>query len=148
MPVVGVSPLDIEAYAAWLNSSGRVPGARVCREYEWERAARGADGRTLPHGEVVGPDDADIDETYGRQDAAFGPDEVGRHPGSRSPFGVDDLLGNVWEIVRPTSSAKQWANKGDSWQVNALSARAPNQWVINPGYRQVETGARLCARVP
>lgn len=145
LPVVGISPLDAEAYAAWLDSTARVPGARLCREYEWERAARGADGRTLPHGEVVSPDDANIDETYGRKDAAFGPDAVGLHPSSRSPFGVDDMLGNVWEIVRPTSRAKAWANKGGSWQVNALSARAPNQWVINPGYRQVETGIRICA---
>lgn len=147
MPVVGISPRNVEAYVAWLDHTGTVPGARVCTEYEWERAARGADGRTLPHGEVVEPDDANIDETYGRKDAAFGPDEVGSHLASRSPFGVDDLFGNVWEMVRPTSKSREWANKGGSWQVNALSARAPNQWVINPGYRQAETGVRVCATV-
>ncbi len=148
MPVVAISPVDVEAYAGWLHQTGKVPGARMCTEYEWERAARGADGRTLPHGEVSAPDDANIDETYGRLDAAYGPDEVGQHVKSRSPFGIDDLFGNVWEIVRPTSKAKAWANKGGSWYVNRLSGRIPNQWVINPGYRQVETGARICAPRP
>ena len=147
MPVVGISPVDVEAYAAWLAQTGRVPGARICQEYEWERAARGADGRTLPHGELVIPSDANIDETYGRRDAAFGPDQVGIHPDSQSPFGIEDMLGNVWEIVRPTSRAKAWVNKGGSWQVNTLSARIPNHWVINPGYRQIETGARICASI-
>ena len=39
-----------------------------------------------------------MDATYGRMLGAYGPDEVGRHPESRSPFGVDDMAGNAWEI--------------------------------------------------
>jgi eukaryotic-like serine/threonine-protein kinase len=148
MPVVGVTPVDLEAYAQWLDRTGRVPGARLCLEQEWERAARGADARTLPHGDVAEPMDGNVDVTYGRKDKAFGPDQVGLHPRSRSPFGIDDLLGNVWEVVRPASSLKPFASKGGAWNVNLLAARIPNDWVLNEEFRQVETGGRICASLP
>ena len=50
LPVTGISADDAEAYAEWLGATGRVPGARLCSELEWERAARGADDRVYPHG--------------------------------------------------------------------------------------------------
>ncbi len=40
MPVSDITYGDVDAYAAWLSSTGRVPGARLCRDAEWERAAR------------------------------------------------------------------------------------------------------------
>ena len=76
-----------------------MPGARLCSELEWERAARGGDDRMFPHGDELRAEDANIDLTYGRVDSAYGPDAVGSHPASRSPFGVDDLAGNVLELV-------------------------------------------------
>ena len=99
-PVTGISFEDAEAYASWLDRTGRVPGARLCTELEWERAARGEDGREFPHGDSLAPDDANVDLTYGKEPGGFGPDEVGSHPASRSPFGVDDLAGNAWEWTR------------------------------------------------
>ncbi len=41
LPVTGIGVEEATAYFAWLNASGRVPGARFCNEHEWERAARG-----------------------------------------------------------------------------------------------------------
>lgn len=49
MPVSAISREDALAYLAWLDRSGRIPGARLCTEYEWARA--------------VNTDDANFDET-------------------------------------------------------------------------------------
>ncbi|HWN70160.1 MAG TPA: SUMF1/EgtB/PvdO family nonheme iron enzyme, partial [Haliangium sp.] len=67
-PVTGISGEDVHAYLSWLDRTGRVPRARLCREDEWERAARGADGRRYPHGDRLAPDDANFDATYGKKE--------------------------------------------------------------------------------
>src|SRR5262249_45037441 len=77
LPVSGLTLEDAHGYVEWLASSGRVPGARLCDEYEWERAARGADDRELPHGDALEPDDANVLDTYGHDPHTYGPDEVG-----------------------------------------------------------------------
>lgn len=48
LPVSGVSFDEAERFCRWLAATGRVPGARLPREDEWEKAARGKDGRTYP----------------------------------------------------------------------------------------------------
>jgi formylglycine-generating enzyme required for sulfatase activity len=146
LPVAGVSFDDARAYAAWLAASGRVPGARLCDEREWERAARGADGRSYPQGERLEPDDADIDVTYGRAPLGYGPDEVGSHPRSRSPFGVDDLTGNVWEWVRGPGDAAML--RGGGWYHGAISALTMNRDFDEPGLRAAWAGVRICADAP
>jgi formylglycine-generating enzyme required for sulfatase activity len=146
-PVSGVSVDDTEAYASWMNSSRRLPGARLCDEREWERAARGADGRTYPSGDQLEPDDANRDVTYGRRPLAFGPDEVGSHPGSRSPYGLDDLAGNVWEWVRSVARDDEAVYRGGSWYQGDLSSRSTNREVGERTMRHPLHGFRLCADV-
>src|SRR6185503_3413573 len=97
-PVIGVSSDNMVAYAAWLDRTGRLPGARLCSELEWEHAARGADGRAYPGGDRLAPDDVNYDETYTRP--LMGLDEVGVHPNAIGPFGVADMSGNAFEWTR------------------------------------------------
>jgi formylglycine-generating enzyme required for sulfatase activity len=144
LPVSGISGDDANAYAIWLDKSGRVPGARLCSEVEWERAARGADGRLYPHGDTLAPDDANWDQTYGRQPLAFGPDEVGSHPASDSPFGVSDMTGNVWERV----AASPPAAMGGAFYFDALSGAAVNSEPMPSETRHLTVGLRLCASAP
>jgi len=144
-PVGAISFEDATAYAAWLDRTHRVPGARLCNEYEWERAARGADGRTFPSGATLEPDDANIDVTYGREPTAFGPDEVGSHPRSRSPFGVDDMAGNVWEWTRSVENVDAPVTRGGGYYQGELSARSVNREAGEPTQRHVWLGVRLCA---
>ncbi|NVJ07777.1 SUMF1/EgtB/PvdO family nonheme iron enzyme [Myxococcus sp. AM001] len=146
-PVSGITFADAEAYAAWLSESGRVPGARLCSELEWERAARGVDGREYPHGDTLAPDDANIDTTYGKQPGGFGPDEVGSHPASRSPFGVDDMSGNVWEWTRSWLEPGKAVARGGSFAFAATSARVSNRELPEPSLRDVTVGMRVCADV-
>jgi formylglycine-generating enzyme required for sulfatase activity len=147
MPVSGISWDDALAYAAWLDRTGRLAGARPCTEHEWERAARGADGRLFPHGDRLAPSDANFAETYGRASDAFGPDEVGSHPRSDSPFGVADLAGNGWEWVLAVSGTDQVAIRGGGWYHNPLAARSNNREPCEPSMRAVTVGLRICAGV-
>ncbi|AGC41863.1 putative serine/threonine protein kinase [Myxococcus stipitatus DSM 14675] len=147
-PVSGVSFRDSEAYVTWLSLSGRVPGARLCSELEWERAARGVDGREFPHGDRLGPDDANIDTTYGKQPGGFGPDVVGSHPASRSPFGVDDMAGNVWEWTRSWLEPGRAVARGGSFGFAATSARSTNRELPEASLRDVGMGLRVCADPP
>jgi formylglycine-generating enzyme required for sulfatase activity len=143
--VAAISYGDAVAYAAWLDRTGRVPGARLCDEREWERAARGADGRTFPSGSALAPDDANIDVTYGREPLALGPDEVGAHPGSRSPVGADDMAGSVWEWTRSVEAPDAPIARGGSWHTSRLSARSTNREHVTPTLRNPSLGVRLCA---
>jgi formylglycine-generating enzyme required for sulfatase activity len=145
MPVAGISAEDAATYLQWLRTTTRVPEARLCTEREWERAARGADDREFPHGNALAQDDANFDETYGRHPFGFGPDEVGAHPGSQSPFGVSDMAGNVWELV--TSSLKQgeFALRGGAYYHSARTARSTNRLIVEPTTRLLQAGLRVCA---
>lgn len=144
-PVTGISMASAERYVAWLAASGRVPGARLCDELEWERAARGADERTYPHGDDLEPDDANVDFTYGRVDTAYGPDVVGAHPTSRSPFGVDDLTGNVIEMVLPRQGDDPAVVRGGNFFMATFTALITNREIVPRTFQDVISGLRVCA---
>jgi formylglycine-generating enzyme required for sulfatase activity len=128
----------------------------LCTDAEWERAARGADRRRDPHGDSLdgdGRDDTNRDETYDRVPEAFGPDEVGAHPASDSPFGLADLCGNVWEYVLDQSvvslgGATLFRTRGGSWYQGALSSLATNRAATEPTLRSPLNGVRVCATAP
>ncbi|HET7752703.1 MAG TPA: protein kinase [Anaeromyxobacteraceae bacterium] len=142
LPVSGVSAEDAEAYVAWLASTGRVPGARLCSEVEWERAARGADSRPYPGGDDLAPGDANHDATHGA--AGIGPDPVGSHARSRSPYGIDDAAGNVWEVTRALEPGEYVARGGSYWH-DLKTAQIPNRERITPALRDPTVGIRVCA---
>jgi eukaryotic-like serine/threonine-protein kinase len=146
-PVAGIAWEDAQAYLAWL-ASGPVPGARLCTEREWERAARGADGRLFPHADVLHPGDADFDATYAEDDEQMGPDEVESFPTDRSPFGVLDLGGNVAEwVARDAGQGSQRAARGGHWASAAILVRPASRGVSGTA-RGSETGLRACAAAP
>jgi formylglycine-generating enzyme required for sulfatase activity len=145
LPVTGVSAQDAQAYTDWLSRSGRLPGARLCTEYEWERAGRGADDREFPHGRRLDADDANFDETYGKRPGAMGLDEVGTHPASRSPFGLDDLTGNAWEWTISSLAAGQFVARGGSGLYDQKTSQLTNRQVSFPTLRDAQLGVRVCA---
>jgi serine/threonine protein kinase/formylglycine-generating enzyme required for sulfatase activity len=147
-PVAGIRYRAAEEYLAWLSSTRRLPGARLCDELEWERAARGADDRIFPHGDDLAPGEANYDETYGRVPSAYGPDEVGSHPASVSPFGVFDLAGNVWEWVRSIRVPGEPVYRGGSWYSEETAAYSMNRNVGEQAQEDATIGLRACADLP
>jgi eukaryotic-like serine/threonine-protein kinase len=147
-PVGGISFEDAQAYARWLDGTGKVPGARLCTEREWERAARGADDRSYSHGDRLLPDDANFDQTYGKQPDGVGPDEVGSHPASRSPFGVDDLIGNIYEWTESSVGLPGPVIRGGGYYQAFFVSNAVNRYQPEATLRDPTVGLRVCASVP
>ena len=86
-PVTWVSLEDARAYASWA-------GKRLPYEWEWQYAAQGTDGRVYPWGNEW---DASAVPVPDKSRTMRGPDPVDAHPKGASPFGVMDLVGNVWQ---------------------------------------------------
>ncbi|HWN68153.1 MAG TPA: SUMF1/EgtB/PvdO family nonheme iron enzyme [Haliangium sp.] len=147
-PVTGIDGEDVQAYARWLSDRGLVPGARLCREDEWERAARGADLRLHPHGDTLAPGDANIDVTYDRENGAYGFDEVGSHPRSRSPFGLEDMVGNAREMTVSILEVNKLAQRSGSFFQALTTNLIVNREIQLVRQRNPHVGFRICAEPP
>ena len=86
-PVTWVSLEDARAYAAWT-------GKRLPHEWEWQYAAQGSDGRMYPWGNDWNASAVPVPD---KSRTMRGPDAVDAHPQGKRPFGVMDLVGNVWQ---------------------------------------------------
>jgi formylglycine-generating enzyme required for sulfatase activity len=110
----------------------------------WSRGARGADGRGYPGGRRPEANDANLDVTHTFD--LMGPDEVGSHPASRSPFGLDDMSGNAFEWT--VSEEAGFILRGGSYQHDLKTAHLTNRAPLNRLARDGAVGIRLCATPP
>ena len=108
-PVVLVSQPDAEAYAAWLS---RRTGKNwtLPSEAQWEKAARGADGRRFPWGNNFDPTRLNSHDS-----GPFDTVSVGSFPAGASPYGVIDMAGQVFEWTSTAGPAGRSVVKGGSW---------------------------------
>jgi len=93
-PVVGVSWYEALAYCRWLSEKSGKP-YRLPTEAEWEKAARGTDGRRYPWGDTW-----DASLCNNKESGPGKTTPVGEYPAGESPYGVEELVGQVWEWCR------------------------------------------------
>lgn len=152
-PVVGVSWYEAVAFCNWLSM---VLGRMIAlpTEAEWEKAARGTDGRLWPWGNTVLPDAANTIETDIGSTTC-----VGLFGFQRSPYGLDDCAGNVWEwcssqfrdygMYRSDDGREHLGGaiprvlRGGSWLNERDYARSANRDHYFPGDRHFDLGFRI-----
>ena len=145
LPIVGVCASDAIAYARWLgerlNRRFRLPS-----EEEWEKAARGSEGRTFPWGNDWNPALCACPESWPHEY----PPKVTEFSDDRSTSQVHGLAGGVreWTGSRSIGRVERLVIKGGSFRSNSSEGRA--LWtrdVVVPTYSTLDLGFRLVAEL-
>lgn len=165
-PVIYVSARDAEKFCEWLSQRER-KRYRLPSEAEWEYAARGLEARTFPWGETFDSGQyanfADAKTTFSWRDPRIDDgwaqtSPVGNYSRGASPFGMEDMAGNVFEWTldgleaykgkevtnpRGPKNSAQRVYRGGSWKSRITSLRTTARAFNSPDYSSNDVGFRI-----
>ena len=165
-PVVHVSAMEASRFCDWLGMRERRK-YRLPTEAEWEYAARGTEDRIFPWGNTFGGNDlanfADVNKNLPWADRSINcgfsaTSPVGAFPRGASPFGLEDMAGNVWEWCldclavypgkertnpRGPSDGSKRVYRGGSWKSRASSLRVSARNCNAAAFSSSDVGFRV-----
>ena len=152
-PITNISWKDGIQYAEWLS---KVTGERwrIPTEAEWEKAARGVDGRIYPWGDVW-----DTTRSNARAADNHSVVTIGKYPEGVSPYSIQDMAGNIWEwcstkykpypYIATDGREEMHSNhdhrvvRGGGYSSSARSVRCAYRGHSHPQYYNPDRGFRL-----
>lgn len=149
-PVVGITWYEADAYCKWVANETK-SNVRLPSEEEWEWAARGEDGRPFPWGELFDASLTNVLETD-----IHGPVDVASIEADISPFGINEMAGNVQEWTGSPyeifpgeiyADANLYVARGGSFYDTVYGARASYRRAYPPGYYYPFLGFRIVVTI-
>ncbi len=158
-PVASIDQQSARAFCAWLASTTGTPW-RLPGELEWEKAARGVDGRFYPWGDLLDPTWCNMADTNPGSPA---PAPVDAFPSDESPYGVQGMAGNVrdWCLDRWSATGPDELSgpdpgedpsvlrvvRGGCWDGGGFACRAAGRLRVAAGRRGPDIGLRMARTV-
>jgi formylglycine-generating enzyme required for sulfatase activity len=153
IPVLSISWFDAVAYCRWRSERDSCE-YRLPTEAEWEKAARGTDGRLFPWGDRFDPIFCKMRDS---RPGAAQPEPIGTFPVDESPYGVRDLAGGMRDICGDVYGVIDWqtalqepedavsvrVGRGGSWNNHALRCHGAARFTHYAYERYINGGFRL-----
>ncbi len=144
-PIRAISRRDAESYTLWRAQLEELP-LRLPTEVEWEKAARGVDGRVFPWGDSF---DATFCKMRDSRQGRAEPEPTGAFPTDRSPYGIHDMAGSIseWCLDAFERSFLMGTLKGGNWRGSESTCRLARRTAADPDEPEPHAGFRMAMDV-